>query len=87
MTIETEDIYIFSKENIHKQIKTAPFKQGFFIIKFYTSSGKFSKVVTETLSKFYLYPSGGTLRDSSFNLIFYDSQFDTYRGFEPPKQN
>jgi hypothetical protein len=24
------------------------------------------------------------LRDSDFNLVFYDSQFDTYRGFQPP---
>jgi len=84
MTSQKEDFFIFSKPNIHQQIKTAPFKQGFFTIKFYTVDGIFSKVPTKTLSEFYLYPSGGTLRDSTFNLIFYDSQFDTYRGFEPP---
>lgn len=86
MTLTEEDINIFSKENIHKQIKSAVYKNGYFIIKFYTDNGEFSKVQTQTLSEFYLYPSGGTLRDSNFNLIFYDSQFDTYRGFEIPNK-
>lgn len=86
MTLTEEDLNIFSKENIHKQIKNAIYKNGYFIIKFYTENGVFSKVPTETLSEFYLYPSGGTLRDSNFNLIFYDSQFDTYRGFELPNK-
>ena len=40
--------------------------------------------ITGTVSEFYLYPSGGTLRDAGFNLVFYDSRFDTYRGFKPP---
>ncbi len=83
-TIET-DIHIFSEENMHKQIKLVPFTQGFYLLKFYTENGIFSKYKTDTLSEFYLYPSGGTLRDSNFNLVFYDSQFDFYRGFKEPK--
>ncbi len=78
------DIFIFSEANLHEQLKTALFTQGFYSVKFYTTDGLLSKTKTDTISDFYLYPSGGTLRDSTFNLVFYDSQFDTYRGFQPP---
>ncbi len=83
----SNDIYIFSEEHLHEQLQSAPFTQGFYTVKFYTEGGLLAKTKTETLSDFYLYPSGGTLRDSSFNLVFYDSQFDTYRGFKPPHLN
>ena len=79
-----DDPCIFSEENIHKQLQTAPFTQGFYTLRFYTEHGKPVSHATQTISEFYLYPSGGTLRDSTFNLVFYDSQFDTYRGFKPP---
>ena len=80
----THDHRIFSEANIHEQLQTAPFTQGFYTLQFYTENGKPAKHPTDTISEFYLYPSGGTLRDSTFNLVFYDSQFDTYRGFKPP---
>ena len=80
----SDDIFIFSEANLHTQLQTAPYTQGFYTVKFYTADGLLAKMKTETLSDFYLYPSGGTLRDSTFNLVFYDSQFDTYRGFQPP---
>lgn len=78
------DLHIFSEANLHAQLQTAPFTQGFYTVQFYTSGGHLAKTKTNELSEFYLYPSGGTLRDSTFNLVFYDSQFDTYRGFKPP---
>ncbi|MFA6438426.1 MAG: hypothetical protein WCX28_03900 [Bacteriovoracaceae bacterium] len=78
------DLYIFNEAHLHEQLKTAPFTKGFYTVYFYTKDGQFAKAKTEHLSEFYLYPSGGTLRDSTFNLVFYDSQFDTYRGFQPP---
>ena len=78
------DDRIFSEANIHAQLQTAPFTQGFYTLRFYTENGKPAAHPTDTISEFYLYPSGGTLRDSTFNLVFYDSQFDTYRGFKPP---
>ena len=84
MKTQHDDVRVFSEENIHKQLHSAPFTQGFYALKFYTENGKLADHPTETLSDFYLYPSGGTLRDSKFNLVFYDSQFDTYRGFVPP---
>jgi hypothetical protein len=78
------DLYLFTEEHLHEQLKSAPYTQGFYTVKFYTEDGLIAKRKTGTISEFYLYPSGGTLRDSDFNLVFYDSQFDTYRGFQPP---
>ncbi len=78
------DIHLFNDENIFGQLKTAPFALGYYVLKFYTEEGKPINKVTDTISEFYLYPSGGTLRDSDFNIVFYDSRFDTYRGFKPP---
>ena len=78
------DIHIFSDENIFAQLGTAPYTLGFYILKFYTENGKPANRVTGTIEEFYLYPSGGTLRDSTSNIVFYDSRFDTYRGFRSP---
>lgn len=80
----TNSIFLFNDENIFGQLKVAPFTLGYYTLKFYTENGKPINRVTDTISEFYLYPSGGTLRDSSFNIVFYDSRFDTYRGFKPP---
>lgn len=79
-----EDVRIFSHENILKQLATAEYKNGFYMLEFYAENDKPSSVPTNQISKFYLYPSGGTLRDSNFQLLFYDSKYDIYRGFQPP---
>jgi hypothetical protein len=78
------DIYSFSHENILEQIKTAKYELGYYVLRFYSKDGKPSKEPTNTISEYYLYPTGGTLRDSSMNLIFYDPRYDVYRGFKPP---
>lgn len=78
------DLLCFNDENLVEQLQSAPFTLGYYILRFYTEEGRPVNKVTGTVSEFYLYPSGGTLRDSSFNLVFYDSRFDTYRGFKPP---
>ncbi len=80
----SDDLFVFSEAHLHRQLETAPFTQGFYTVNFYTRDGLLAREKTGTISEFYLYPSGGTLRDSNFNLVFYDSQFDTYRGFQPP---
>lgn len=80
----SSDPFLFTDEHMLEQLNTAPFTLGYYTLKFYTENGKPVNRVTDTISDFYLYPSGGTLRDSSFNLVFYDSRFDTYRGFQPP---
>jgi len=83
MSQET-DTCIFTDENLTRQLATSPFTLGYYTLRFYTDNGKPVNRVTDTIGEFYLYPSGGTLRDSAFNIVFYDSRFDTYRGFVPP---
>ncbi len=82
----TEDVHRFSHEHILEQLKTAKFRNGYFVLEFYSENNLPSSKPTQSISKFYLYPSGGTLRDENFNLITYDSRYDTYRGFQPPRQ-
>jgi len=79
-----DDVKIFSHEHLLKQLETAEFKNGYYILEFYAQKNKPSSVSTDEVGRFYLYPSGGTLRDSNFQLLFYDSKYDTYRGFKPP---
>jgi len=79
-----KDLRIFSHENILEQIKTAEYRNGYYVLEFYAENNKPATKPTSTVAKFYLYPSGGTLRDSNFQLLFYDSRYDTYRGFKPP---
>ena len=81
---EASEVYLFTYDNMLAQLETAPFTLGYYTLRFYSESGKPVNRVTATVSEYYLYPSGGTLRDSTFNLVFYDSRFDTYRGFQPP---
>jgi len=81
-----KNLYLFSDENLLKQIETAPYELGFYRVKFYTKNGLPSENKSDEVSEFYLYPSGGTLRDKNFNIVFYSSKFDTYRGFIPPHQ-
>ncbi len=81
-----EDLKAFSHQNLLRQLETAEFKNGYFVLEFYAEgNGKPSSRVTERTATFYLYPSGGTLRDENFQLLFYDSRYDTYRGFKPPQ--
>ena len=78
------DLKVFSHENVLEQLKTAEYRNGYYILEFYSEQGKPSKHPTDTTERFFLSPSGGTIRDSSFQLLFYDSRYDTYRGFQPP---
>lgn len=80
------ELYKFSEENLLKQIETGEYELGFYRIKFFTKRGALSESPSDEIGEFYLYPSGGTLRDKDFNIVFYSSRFDTYRGFLPPHQ-
>lgn len=80
-----EDLFVFSHPNVLKQLETAEFVNGYYVLEFYADgNGRPSPVPTPKTSRFFLYPSGGTLRDANFQLLFYDSRYDTYRGFRPP---
>lgn len=78
------DLRLFSHENLLEQIRTSEYRNGYYVVEFYAEQHKPSEKPTGTIEKFYLYPSGGTLRDNTFQLVFYDSRYDTYRGFNPP---
>jgi hypothetical protein len=84
MTPAHNPLFVFSESNLLAQIESGVFELGYYKVTFYTQNGLPAAVVTETLSDFYLYPSGGTLRDSNFNIVFYSTKFDTYKGFIPP---
>jgi len=81
------DLRLFSHENLLEQIKTAVYRNGYYVLEFYAAQHKPSSVQTAAIETYYLYPSGGTLRDSDFQLLFYDSRYDTYRGFIHPQSN
>jgi hypothetical protein len=81
------DLRLFSHENILDQIQTADYRNGYYVLEFYSDRHKPSPVATDTVETFYLYPSGGTLRDCEFQLLFYDSRYDTYRGFKHPRMH
>jgi hypothetical protein len=78
------DVLLFTEANLVAQLERAPFVLGAYTLRFYTEGGKPVNRVTAIVEEFHLYPSGGTLRDKEFNIVFYDSRFDTYRGFVPP---
>ena len=60
------DIHCFNDGNLMAQLETAPFSLGFYTLRFYTDAGRPVNRVTDTIGEYYLYPSGGTLRDASF---------------------
>jgi hypothetical protein len=83
----TEDLRLYSTDHLVAQMSTAPYENGCFRMEFYADErGRPSGKPTDRVEVFYLYPSGGTLRDKDFNLLWYDSKFDTYRGFQPPRR-
>ncbi|HET6273305.1 MAG TPA: hypothetical protein VFG32_10010 [Bacteroidota bacterium] len=78
------DIHLYTYDNILKQLQSAPYTLGYYTLRFYAEEGKPVNRVSQTIEEFLLYPSGGTLRDGRSNIVFYDSRFDTYRGFTLP---
>jgi len=80
-----QDLLLYSYDHLVAQLASAPFENGYFRVEFYSDErGRPSGKPTSHVEVFYLYPSGGTLRDKDFNLLWYDAKFDTYRGFQPP---
>ncbi len=81
----TDDLMQYSEEHLLAQLRTAPYTGGYFTVRFYADKDhKPSRERTGIIEEFYLYPSGGTLRDKAFNLIWYAARFDTSHGFVPP---
>lgn len=79
--METFDIHLFSEETLRKQLETAENKLGYKLVHFYVDDkGVLSKTPTSKTAQFYLSPSGGTLRDTNFNLVTYSARYDMYKG-------
>ncbi|GDX63630.1 hypothetical protein LBMAG35_04680 [Chlorobiota bacterium] len=76
------DPRIFSHENLLKQSQHSELTLGYYTVHFYVDSpGVPSKHVTDKIEQFYLSPSGGTLRDSSMNIVMYSAKYDKYKGY------
>ncbi|MHC1739269.1 MAG: hypothetical protein AB9882_14785 [Ignavibacteriaceae bacterium] len=75
---------IYSDENLRYQIENGSYNLGFYNVEFYSNNGIPALGETTEISKYYFYPSGGTLRDKNFNIVLYNARFDTYRGYIPP---
>jgi hypothetical protein len=83
----THDLHIYTEQNLLDQLRDAPYELGTYVLKFYTEGGRPASKVTDLVEDFYLSPSGGTLRDKEFHIVWYDSRFDTYRGYVPPHRS
>ena len=76
------DTHCFSHENLLKQSETAEQHLGYYILHFYVDeAGVISKEKTGKTDKFYLSPSGGTLRDKDMNIVTYSAKYDIYKGY------
>jgi hypothetical protein len=83
----TRDLHLYTEQNLLDQLAQAPYDLGAYTLRFYTEGGKPVNRPTDLVEVFYLSPSGGTLRDKHFHIVWYDSRFDTYRGFVPPHRS
>ena len=83
-TIRKNNNLLFTEENLLDQIEQSVFELGFYRVRFYSRAGLPVNEETETISDYFLYPSGGALRDEFFNIVFYSTKFDVYKGFTPP---
>ena len=78
------DILTYNDENLRHQIENGKYNLGFYKVKFYSINGIPSSEITDEVSEYFFYPSGGSLRDKGFSIILYHSKYDIYRGFLPP---
>ncbi len=77
-----DDCYIFSPDNLLRQIENAPFELGYYTVQFYVDEhGRLARTPTDRLATFYYSPSGGTLRDEQLNIVLYSARLDRYKGY------
>jgi hypothetical protein len=77
-----DDRYIFSLENLQRQLDDAPYELGYYTLRFYVDQlGRPARTQTDRIGTFYYSPSGGTLRDEHFNIVFYNARLDRYKGY------
>jgi hypothetical protein len=76
------DLLIYSIENALAQLPAAPKSKGVYELRFYSNGLRPMKQKTDLVEVFFYFPSGGTIRDRSFNIIFYEPGLDIYKGFK-----
>ncbi len=78
----TQDIHIYTPDNLLAQMHDAPLHLGYHTLYFYVDGqGRLAKQQTDQKAIFYLSPSGGTLRDESLNIVLYSAKFDRFKGY------
>jgi hypothetical protein len=70
--------YCYSPENVLRQIEGREAVLGVFEVRFYSSGGRPARDVTDRIETFFYYPSGGTIRDASLNILLYEPRLDMY---------
>ena len=73
-----EDIHLYTIENILRQAEAADGVHGCYPIRLYAVDGRPSRNASGIVETFYYYPSGGTIRDSELNILFYEPRLDRY---------
>lgn len=82
MAVTSNDLHVYTPENLLEQAAQAEDRLGYRILRFYVDDqGALAKTPTDTTALFYYSPSGGTLRDSDLNIVLYSAKFDLYKGF------
>jgi hypothetical protein len=84
-----KDLFVYSIENARAQLPTSPQSLGVYELRFYSDGKRPVKKKTELIEVFFYFPSGGTIRDREFNIIFYEPGLDIYKGFKlqrPPEK-
>jgi hypothetical protein len=82
------DVYVYSLDNLQRQLETAPFELGYYTVHFYVDErGRLARTPTERVGTFYYSPSGGTLRDEQLNIVLYSARIDRYKGYGRPSED
>jgi hypothetical protein len=82
MNTPQPDLYVYTPEHLLAQAERAQEHLGYKIVEFYVDdNGTLAKQPTSVRARFYLSPSGGTLRDEHLNIVLYSAKFDLYKGF------
>jgi hypothetical protein len=82
MALTSNDLHVYTPENLLEQAAKAEDRLGYRILRFYVDEhGMLAKVPTDQTALFYYSPSGGTLRDGDLNIVLYSAKFDLYKGF------
>lgn len=73
-----DDVHCYSPENVLRQTNGRESTLGAFEITLYAINGRPAREKTESLETFFYYPSGGTIRDASLNILLYEPRLDMY---------